>query len=307
MPEFAPSARAYPHPRWDGSPLEGKSILLWGEQGIGDEIRYASMIPDVLVTGASVSIVCDERLVDLFARSFDGARVFAAPFAEKDAGVDAFDYQCPFGSLGKFLRPDKDSFPADRVNYLKADPELMKFWKERLSDISDRPKVGLAWSSALMLPMRILQYASIEELAPILTLDGIDLINLQNHESHEDINEAKERYGVDIHSWNDLNLKNDLNGVAALTSALDLVISFPTFSSEVAGALGVPTLCFAFHKKIIDQLGTKDAIWYPQIHYVSKNRTEPWQGVLEEIAIIGHSGLLLTQNGPQRLTVDGNG
>ena len=99
-PEQALSAGAYPQPRWDGSPLKGKSILLWGEQGIGDVIRYAGMIPDVLGTGASVSIVCDERVVDIFARSFDGARVSATPIteagAEKDSGADGHDYQCPF-------------------------------------------------------------------------------------------------------------------------------------------------------------------------------------------------------------------
>ncbi len=139
--------------------------------------------------------------------------------------------------------------------------------------------------------MRGFEYASIEELAPILTLDGIDFINLQSHDSGADINEAKERYGADIHSWDDLDLRNDLNDVAALTSGLDLVISFPTFSSEFAGALGVPTLCFAFHKGIIDQLGTEDAIWHPQVHYVCKERTEPWRGALEEIAKIAKKNL----------------
>jgi ADP-heptose:LPS heptosyltransferase len=142
-----------------------------------------------------------------------------------------------------------------------------------------------------MIPLRIPHYASMEELAPILTIDGIDFINLQSHECDRDIAEARERYGVDIHAWKDIDLRNDLNGVAALTSCLDLVISFPTFSSEFAGALGVPTVCFVNHKENLDQLGTEDAVWYPHTHYVSKTRTEPWQGVLDKIAEIARTKL----------------
>lgn len=276
----------FPQLQWDGSDLDGRRIILWGEQGIGDEVRFASIISDVLETGAAVSIECDKRLVEIFARSFANATVHARPYGGATANPGQFDFQCPFAGLARFFRPDQKSFPTDRPGYLKANPGLMKFWKKRLSDISHRPKVGLSWSSAVRIPKRNLIYASIEELAPILNLDGVDFINLQSHESSEDITEARDRYGVDIFSWEDLDLRNDLNGVAALTSCLDLVISFPTFSSEFAGALGVPTLCFVSHKENLDQLGTEDAIWYPHTHYVSKNSSEPWHVVLEKIAEI---------------------
>ncbi len=285
------AAAEFPQPAWDGSDLNAKRIILWGEQGLGDETRFASIIPDVLETGCAVSIECDERFVDIFARSFAGATVHARPYSGAATDPGQFDYQCPFAGLARFFRPDQKSFPTGRPGYLKADPELVKFWKKRLSDLSDRPKVGLSWNSALMIPLRIPIYASIEDLAPILTIDGVDFINLQSHECRQDIAEAKERYGVDIHAWDDIDLRNDLNGVVALTSCLDLVISFPTFSSEFAGALDVPTVCFVNHKENLDQLGTDDAIWYPQTHYVSKTRAEPWQGVLEEIAKIARTKL----------------
>ena len=289
-PEQALSAGAYPQPRWDGSPLKGKSILLWGEQGIGDVIRYAGMIPDVLETGASVSIVCDERVVDIFARSFDGARVSAAPIteagAEKDSGADGHDFQCPFGSLGKFFRSERGSFPSDDAGYLKADPERLEFWKTRLLEKSRRPKVGLSWSGFLSDPMRDRYYATIEEMAPVLSIGGLDFINLQSHDSSADIEQAKSLYGADIHTWDGLDLRNDLDGVAALTAALDLVISFPTFGAEFAGALGVPTLCFAYNDSHIDFLGTGNSVWQPAIRYVTKTQDEPWRGVLEEIGRI---------------------
>ena len=125
----------------------------------------------------------------------------------------------------------------------------MKFWKERLSDISDRPKVGLSWSGTISdprrRPLRDLEHATIEEMAPVLSIGGLDFVNLQSHDCSADIEQAKSLYGADIHTWDDLDLRNDLDGLAALTVALDLVISFSTFGAEFAGTLGVPTLCFS--------------------------------------------------------------
>ena len=82
-------------------------------------------------------------------------------------------------------------------------------------------------------------------MAPVLSIGGLDFVNLQSHDCSADIEQAKSLYGADIHTWDDLDLRNDLNGVAALTFARDLVIFFSTFGAEFAGTLGVPTLCFS--------------------------------------------------------------
>ena len=282
-------ASLFPQPQWDGSTLVGKRIILWGDQGLGDEVRYASIIPDLQKTGANITIECDKRLTDIFTRSFANATILPAPHGGAAKEPEQFDYQCPLPGLARFFRNDYKSFANDGSGYLKADPALITFWKKRLKDISNRPKVGLSWNSPVTLPDRIPCYASIEELAPILNISGIDFVNLQSFESKENITEAKERFGTEIHTWDDLDNRNDLNGVAALTSCLDLVISFPTFSSELAGSLGVPTICFVSHKDSFDELGSKDNIWYPNTHHVSKNRNEPWQPVLKEISEITQS------------------
>ena len=282
-------ASLFPQPQWDGSTLVGKRIILWGDQGLGDEVRYASIIPDLQKTGANITIECDKRLTNIFTRSFANATILPAPHGGAAKEPEQFDYQCPLPGLARFFRNDYKSFANDGSGYLKADPALITFWKKRLQDISNRPKVGLSWNSPVTLPDRIPCYASIEELAPILNISGIDFVNLQSFESKENITEAKERFGTEIHTWDDLDNRNDLNGVAALTSCLDLVISFPTFSSELAGSLGVPTICFVSHKDSFDELGSKDNIWYPNTHHVSKNRNEPWQPVLKEISEITQS------------------
>ena len=282
-------ASLFPQPQWDGSTLVGKRIILWGDQGLGDEVRYASIIPDLQKTGANITIECDKRLTNIFTRSFANATILPAPHGGAAKEPEQFDYQCPLPGLARFFRNDYKSFANDGSGYLKADPALITFWEKRLKDISNRPKVGLSWNSPITLADRIPCYASIEELAPILNISGIDFVNLQSFESKENITEAKERFGTEIHTWDDLDYRNDLNGVAALTSCLDLVISFPTFSSELAGSLGVPTLCFVSHKDSFDELGSKDNIWYPNTHHVSKNRKEPWLHVFEKISEITQS------------------
>lgn len=293
----------FPYPKWEGSTLVGKKIILWGDQGLGDEVRFASIIPDLQKTGANITIECDKRLTDIFTRSFPDATIIAAPYGGATNKPEQFDYQCPMAGLARFFRNNFESFENADFGYLKADPALIKFWEKRLANISDQPKIGLSWNNgSVNIPGRAPFHASIEELAPILNIEGVEFINLQSFESKEDLKEASDRFGVKIHSWDDFDIMNDLNGVAALTSCLDLVISFPNFSAELAGALDIPTLCFVNHKDSFDELGSKDNIWHRNTHHIcNTNRsyhfnTEIWQPVFEEIAEIVQSKFELQSN-----------
>ncbi|MBL6948882.1 MAG: tetratricopeptide repeat protein, partial [Rhodospirillales bacterium] len=286
MPEHARALPAFTMPRWDGSPLAGKSILLWAEQGIGDVVRYGTIIPDVAEAGANVTIACEDRMAAIFTRSFENANVMITPHVVGEEAMDAFDFHCPFGGLGPYFRASHDAFPTSMDGYLKAGPERVEFWKNRLSEKSSRPKVGLSWSSPMSDPLRDRYFASIEDLAPVLSIEDLDFVNLQSHDCREDIDLAKSFYGADIHTWDDLDLRNDIEGVAGLTKALDLVISFPTFGAEFAGALGVPVLCFCYNDNHIDFLGTGNAVWQPAIQYVTKALDEPWKEVMEDIGRI---------------------
>jgi len=260
-----------------------EKILLWAEQGLGDEVRYASMIPDVLATGVQVTIECNDRLAGIFARSFKETTVRPALLQEADTDLDCFDFQCSLASLGQFFRNDTASFNTNSMPYLSAAMPLVKRWKTRLGDIDECPKIGISWNSAVA--GRDTFNASIAELEPILSMPNVRFVNLQSHDSRPDIERARKLYGVEILDWEDLDLRNDLENVAALTSALDLVISFPTFSTEFAGALGVPTLCFHSEKTSLDLLGTGESVWQPKIQYFAKNtRDEHWHRIFVEIA-----------------------
>jgi tetratricopeptide (TPR) repeat protein len=278
--------RHFKHPLWDGTPLKDKEIILWGEQGLGDEILYASMIPDVLKQGAKVTIECTERLVDLFSRSFAGAEVHAFPYASAEHGKRHYDFHCSFPSLGRFIRPTLDSFPTleDEYAFLKSDPEKQAFWQARLAAMSARPKIGLNWNSSVVKDDSRHFYASIKEMEPLLKTPGVDFISLVYADAEADIAQALQDYGVAIHTWEDLDLKDDIDGVAALMSSLDLVVSCLSTVSELSGALGLQTLGFIGETAHTIMLGTDDVMWSPNTHYHSKEMNDPWEPVFVEIS-----------------------
>lgn len=275
--------RYFPQPIWDGEAAEGKTLLLWGEQGIGDEIRFASMIPDVVADGAAVTVECAPKLVSLFARSFPEATVEAAPFAPAEAGEVAFDGHLPLGSLGRLYRDEAIKFPRT-PGFLVPEPAREAGFAEQLSALGPAPKVGICWRSGLAGAFRNDYYTSVRELGPMLKVPNVTFINLQYDVKVEEIEEAKSRFGIDLHCLEGVDLKDDLDGAAALTANLDLVVSAATSVSCMGGALGVPTLEFR-PTPLADSFLIEGACpWFPSLKYVHKKAADPWSTVFRRIA-----------------------
>lgn len=275
--------RYFPQPLWNGEAARGKSLLLWGEQGIGDEIRFASMIPDVVAQGARVTVECAPKLVSLFTRSFPDVTVEAAPFARAESGEVAFDGQLPMGSLGSFHRDAAEKFPRTR-GYLRPDPDRRDEVSGWVRSLGDGPKVGICWRSGLAGAFRNDYYTGIRELGPMLKVPGITFVNLQYDVRDEEIQEARSRFGIDLHCLEGLDLKDDLDGAAALTASLDLVVSAATSVSCMGGALGVSTLEFRPTPVADGFLIDGTCPWFPSLRYVHKKAADPWSTVFRRVA-----------------------
>jgi tetratricopeptide (TPR) repeat protein len=286
MDFFISAVRPFPQALWDGCSLKGKKIVLYGEQGLGDEYRHASLIPDMLKMGAEVHVECEPRLVDLFQRSFEGAKVFPFPYTDAETGDVDFDFQSPILDLGEFLRPTIDSFPSDpNYAFLKADPERISFWGDRMKALGPRPKVGMIWQSTKAKGGRGRWGATVEELAPILSIEGIDFVNLMYVECSDDRAKMQELYGVNLHTWDDIDLKDDQDDLAALITNLDLVISHPSAVAYTAGGLGIPTFTFMTLMTYFDLLGDADAPgWAPSMRYFRKKIYEDWDATFNIMA-----------------------
>ncbi len=275
--------RSFPFPRWQGEDLKGKTILVWKEQSIGSQLVYAGMLPDLAARGGFSIIECTPKLVPLFTRSFPDSDVVPRTEPPHPYTQQGIDFQIPIASLGAWLRAGLTAFPRHR-GYLRADPEQVVRWKTRLGRLPAGPRVGFSWRSINTSGERALACTAIEQWAPILCTPGVQFVCLQYDKCSAELELARSRFGVALHQFEDLDLFNDLDGAAALTAALDLVISAPTAVTDLSAALGVPTWQL-HHGTDWKMHGASFHPWFPELRRFQRGLYQPWPEVLDEIAV----------------------
>lgn len=249
-------------PRWDGEPLRGRHLLLWGEQGIGDHILYGTMLPETIGRAAGrITIAVEDRLVPLFARSLAFADV---QVVARGAPVEA-DVHCPFASLGRWMRRT----PADFHDGVFLRPDLQRAAELRaryaaLGQPGDR-LMGLSWRSA---NWHVGGYKSInlKALLPVLQRPGVTWISLQYGNADEEIAALARNFGITVHRDPDVDATRDLDGLAAQITALDAVVSSSNSTVHFAGALGKPC-----HVLLAQGRGR---MWY----WPRQGERSPWYG-----------------------------
>ncbi len=264
-------------PHWaPGADLAGKSLLLFGEQGLGDEILFANALPDILMAlgpQGRLALAVEPRLVALFQRAFprvrvgahatydvDGKTVRTAPFLQKD--LPQVDLWAPLASMLREYRRTVDDFP-NHAGYLLADPARVARWKSRLAEAPPGRKVGLLWKSAVTDSGRHRFFSSFEDWAPVLATPGVTFVNMQYGDCAAELEQARSTLGVEIWTPPDIDLKQDLDDVAALSCALDLVVGFSNASFNIAAACGAPAWLISA-PGAWPRLGTTRYPWYPQ-------------------------------------------
>jgi tetratricopeptide (TPR) repeat protein len=294
-PTFSGHARPHGHPPWTADPDSNGHVLVWREQGVGDEILYASMIPDLVERTQKVTIECDPRLTGLLARSFPDARVLPA-LDPPDPRIDELpvDAQISFASLAPLLRPTLASFPGRR-SYLVPEAQRVQAWRGRLAALAGL-KVGLCWRSSDLRGERRLACLRIEQLAPLLRIPGITFVNLQYDECRAELDQAATLAACPVVAFDDLDLRNDFDGTAALIASLDLVISAPTTVSVLAGAVGTPvwqlTCGIDWHC-----LGAAHSPWQPALVRFHRAWDRTWESILAPmIAPLGRLAADATRN-----------
>ena len=252
-------------PIWDGSSLSGKSILIWGEQGLGDEILYAGMINDVVAMAQSVAIEVEPRLVPLFKRSFPLARVHprSNPIDAALVGLER-DWQTSIGDLCEFLRPNFDAFKKT-PRYLTYNQTLREAFRDKYQSLGPtKPLIGIAWRSGRLSEGRD-KSVPLEHWRDILGQDAV-FVSLQYGNHDAEIQQACNEHKVKIISDSAVDSLVDFDTFAAQTGAMDLVISNSNTAAHLAGALGVPTWT------ILPRRGSSSLLWY----WFNEGRKNPW-------------------------------
>ena len=274
-----------PQPIWDGRPLNGRAILIQAEQGVGDEIMFASCLPDVISQDCHCVLECDRRLMPLFSRSFPEVRLIPrlnANYPDQNHLPQA-DVKLAIGSLPLFFRPDFDSFPQQK-SYLVPDKQEVEKWSIRFKELGEGLKVGISWRGGKEPGVKLSRSISLEQWSQVLSVSGVHFVNLQYGECAKEIEEAEAKYGMKIHDWDDADPMKDLDNFAAKIAALDLVISVDNSTVHMAGALGVPVwtlLPFACDWRWMQDV--EDTPWYKSVKLCRQSTLGDWESVLERV------------------------
>ena len=279
--------RDFAHPVWDGSPLCGKRILVFAEQGIGDEIMFAQCLPEIIDQAAECLVECDPRLVPLFTRSFPKATVLARPIdtmLDESGCLPDIDLQAGLGSLPRYLRANLDAFP-QRESFLQPNAELHEKWQSRFTELGTGLKVGISWRGGHQTATRRVRSSTLDRWSDLFAVDGVHFINLQYGDCRQEIEEARESLGVQIHDWADADPLKDMNNFAAQISALDLVISIDNSTVHMAGSLGIPTwVLLPTPPDWRWMLDREDTPWYPSLRLLRQPQPGEWAPVFRRAA-----------------------
>lgn len=261
---------------WKGQPLEGKTLLVSGEQGLGDEILFSSCIPDLVERGGKIIFDCHPRLGPIFKRSFDievsPTRKLQTPGLFDDYEID---YQVPIGRLPRFFRRRDEDFPG--TPFLKADPDSVRQWRENLGN----KVVGLSWRGGTSKTGGMRRSLPLSELAGSVYRDDITFVSLQyGDEVWDEVATFNRDYKADVKHF--AHAIEDYNETFNLVAACDLVISVQTALLHVAGSLGVETwglIPDAPHW----QWGPDRCHWYSSLKVYKQPERYDWRSVLKRI------------------------
>jgi hypothetical protein len=273
--------KRYTFTPWAGERVPGRRLLLWGEQGVGDEIIYSSMIDDLAGAGMRLTLEIDARLVGLMQRSFPSVNVVARTDPPQ---VDpaAFDCQCPLGGLGRWLRPSFEAYPA-HGGYLRADAGRTGRFAEALRSPGPGKVIGISWFSANR-DIGAVKSGALEDWADLLKTPGCRFVDLQYGDTADIRKALQQHQGVSLTHLDEVDLLDDIEGLAALCAACDLVITVSNVTAHMAGALGKPVwlLAPAANGRIWYWFfGRDDSPWYPSMRIFTRRQPGDWREALE--------------------------
>jgi tetratricopeptide (TPR) repeat protein len=269
--------RSYPQPLWTGRKLS-RRLLIWGEQGIGDEIMFAGLIPEVLGTGNRCILDCDPRLKPLFSRSFPAVEVVSSP--APDHPLEDFEAHLPCGSLPALFRSTEAAFSATTSPYLVPDLHARDHFRANYAD--GRCLIGLAWYTKNRKTGRN-RSIDLSLLAPLFAHPGIRWVSLQYGDPatlEAEAARAKACLLID----RSVNQFADMDRFAAQVAAMDLVVTIDNSTAHLAGALAVPTwLLLPFAPDWRWRETREESPWYPSLRIFRQTKLSDWSTVIQNV------------------------
>jgi tetratricopeptide (TPR) repeat protein len=277
--------RAMPFPAWDGRPRPDGTLLILADQGIGDEIMFASCFDDAIERSADTLIECEPRLIRLFQRSFPRAQFIATQrqtTIDWLAGLPKPDWQISSGDLPALFRNGDETFP-QRDHYLHADASRRAHWRERLATLGPGLKIGLSWRGGTDRTRTRARSIAPEHWAQILSVPNAQFVNLQYGAYEQELAELRRLRAGSIHDFPEAIA--DYDETAALVSELDLVVTVCTAIVHLSGALGTPVWILSPRVPSWRYTAHAHAMpWYPKTTVYRQQAWGNWDSACQKLS-----------------------
>lgn len=283
--------RNFPAPLWRDESLEGRTLLITCEQGLGDELNFASVIPDAIAAAGHCIIECDVRLESLYRRSFPTATVtgierktnekWSLELEGRLDSIPKFDFWTHIGTLPLHFRASAEAFPKSGA-YLRADPERVAYWRERLAALGPGLKVGISWRGGVALTNTASRSLALKQFEPLFSVPGVQFVSVQYGDNRAELDAFAAESGHRVHLWQDAI--DNYDETAALVSALDMIVTVGTAIVHLAGALERPVW-------VMTPLGvgwrygraTPTMPWYPSARVFRQEKNYVWDRVIANV------------------------
>lgn len=259
---------------------KSKKILIWGEQAVGEQILYGSMLNDLL-NFKNLTVAINKKLLPIYKRSFNNIKFIDL---EAISDYESFDSQIAMGSLGFFLRPDEESFKKQPQKFLINDSNTSKDFKNKL-ELGDKIICGLSWISKNQF-IGNQKSIKLDQLLSAFDLEKFEFINLQYGDTDQEVIEIEKKYNIKIKKIEELDKFENLDGLLSLISICDLVVTVSNVTAHLSGALGKKTfvLCpFEYGSMWHWHFGSRTP-WYSSIKIFRKILEESWDHPIQYLS-----------------------
>ena len=269
-------------PLWAGE--TNQIVFVWAEQGIGDEIMFASLIPELYKKCSKLFVQCDKRLISLYERSFPSDITFLSN--GRVITEEMYDYHTPIGSLARVFRASEKSFSNSPNKFLYANNVQVNDLRQKILKGKNRKLVGISWKTNASSENAKSRNIALHELAPALASPETQLVCLQYGDVSREIRELSKSLNIDIMQVHNIDIRDDIDGLASLIQACDRVVSTTNVTVHLAGALGadVQALVPFATRWVWGRLDDFNG-WYPSVTPYRQKRADDWNSVLKSIRI----------------------
>ena len=265
-------------PLWGGE--RDQIVFVWAEQGIGDEIMFFSLIPELYSASSKLIVQCDQRLIPLFQRSFPKDIIYES--RRSAVTEDLYDFHTPIGSLARIFRTSLESFRKTSDGYLRHDGVKTTQLRQKLLSGEAETLIGVNWKTASPLLHACERNIALHEIAEVLNSPKVQLVCLQYGDVSDEIDFLKEEFGINVLQVSEIDNRNDIDDLASLIMACDKIVSTTNATVHLAGSLGADVrVLLPFSARWIWGTHKSPRTWYNSITQYRQHLAGDWSGALQ--------------------------